>query len=136
MLFPESGLRIWFCRQPADMRKSFNGLSALVKHHLKENPLSGELFVFVNKRKTLMKVLYFEQTGYCIWFKRLEAGVFQLPDSDDGDKIQISYTQLNLILDGIDIHKISQRKRYRYAPATGASYATPHAEEQRPNNRL
>ena len=135
MLFPESGIRIWFCRQPTDMRKSFNGLSALVKNQLKENPLSGELFVFVNKRKTLMKILYFEDTGYCLWFKRLEAGVFQLPSSD-GEKIQLNYTQLKLILDGIDIHKISQRKRYRYTPPTMVSYSTPHAENERQHNRL
>ncbi|MBX2859418.1 MAG: IS66 family insertion sequence element accessory protein TnpB [Cellvibrionaceae bacterium] len=61
-------------------------LLSLVKNRLKQNPWSGELFVFVNKRKTLMKILYFEQTGYCLWFKRLEAGVFQLPDmNSEGD---------------------------------------------------
>lgn len=93
------------------MRKSFNGLSALVKRQLNDNPLSGALFVFVNRRKTLMKVLWFDRSGYSIWFKRLEAGVFQLPVSSH-DKALLSYTQLKCILEGIDVEKLHQRKRY------------------------
>ena len=67
MLFPESRVRIWLCTRPTDMRKSYNGLSALVKNTLQDNPLSGELFVFVNRRQNQMKILYFDRSGYCIW---------------------------------------------------------------------
>ena len=95
------------------MRKSFTGLSALVKNALKENALSGDLFIFVNRRLTLMKILYFDRNGYCIWYKKLERGTFQLPTSDV-DKRQLNYTQLKLILEGIDLSSIRQRKRYHY----------------------
>ena len=77
MLLARSGLRIWLCCEPTDMRKSFYGLSALVRTRLCEDPLNGALFVFVNRRKTLLKALYFESDGYCIWSKRLERGQFQ-----------------------------------------------------------
>lgn len=130
MFFPESGLKIWFYTEATDMRKSFNGLSALVKHKLHQNPLSGELFVFVNKRKTLMKVLFFDRNGYSIWFKRLETGVFQLPASQ-GDKVQLNYTQLKLILEGIDIHKISQRKRYEHGKNVMNVYNGMHVDTPR-----
>lgn len=78
MFVPGNQARIWLCTQPTDMRKSFNGLSALVKNQLDHNPLSGQYFVFVNRRKTQMKVLYFEPSGYCLWSKRLEQGQFQV----------------------------------------------------------
>ena len=67
MFFPESQVRIWLYTQPTDMRKSYNGLNALVKNQLKDDPLSGELFVFVNRRQNQMKILYFDRSGYCIW---------------------------------------------------------------------
>ena len=72
MFFPESGVRVWLCTQPTDMRKSYDGLSALVKNQLKENPLSGQLFVFINRKGNQVKILYFDRSGYCIWSKRLE----------------------------------------------------------------
>ena len=69
------------------MRKSFRGLSALVRNQLKYDPLSGQYFVFVNRRKTQMKMLYFNRTGYCLWAKRLEQGPFQVPSSAAGDRV-------------------------------------------------
>ena len=66
--------RIWLCTTPTDMRKSFTGLSAAVKRLLGENPASGEWFVFVNRRGTQIKVLYFDRSGYCIWSKRYLTG--------------------------------------------------------------
>lgn len=130
MLFPQSGLKIWFCAEATDMRKSFNGLAALVKNKMEQNPLSGEFFVFVNRRKTMMKILFFDRNGYSIWFKRLEAGVFQLPTGND-EKIQLSYTQLTLILEGIDIKKISQRKRYKREINSVNPYNGKHANDSR-----
>jgi len=76
MLRFDGSVRIWLCTELPDMRKSFNGLSALVKHKMKADPLSGQLFVFINRPKTQMKILYFDVSGYAIWNKRLEQGQF------------------------------------------------------------
>ena len=111
MLIPESQVRIWLYAKPADMRKSFDGLSALVRTRLKENPVSGELFVFINRRRTQMKVLYFDRGGYCVWAKRLEQGRFHPPVA--GEKRALSWTELKLIIEGIDLASIRQFKRYR-----------------------
>ncbi|MCF6299091.1 MAG: IS66 family insertion sequence element accessory protein TnpB [Thiomicrorhabdus sp.] len=111
MFLPEADIRIWLCTQPTDMRKSFNGLSVLVKSQLEEDPLSGQLFAFINKRKTQMKVLYFDRTGYCIWAKRLEQGQFNFQSNSEGKKL-LSWMQLKLLLEGIKIEKQRQYKRY------------------------
>lgn len=106
--------RIWLCTKATDMRKSYNGLSALVKNQLDHDPLSGHYFVFVNKRKTMMKVLYFEPSGYCLWSKRLEQGQFQVRSSLSG-KVRLTATDLQLLLDGIEVKKMRQLKRYKPA---------------------
>jgi transposase len=113
MFYPESTARIWLCTEPTDMRKSFNGLSALVKHRLSENPLSGQLFVFVNRRKNQMKVLYFDRSGYCIWSKKLEQGQFAV-QAQAGGKRQLDWTGLKLLLEGIEIKKARHYKRFCY----------------------
>jgi transposase len=103
--------RIWLYAQPTDMRKSFNGLIAIVVQGLKENPANSDLFVFINRRKTHMKVLYFDGTGYCIWLKRLEQGQFNFR-SNGNDKSLLDWTQLRLLLAGIEVKKYRQYKRY------------------------
>ena len=113
MFFPESQVRIWLCTAPTDMRKSYNGLSALVKNRLQDNPLSGELFVFVNRRQNQMKILYCDCSGYCIWSKKLEQGQFVVRGAPGG-KRQLNWTQLKLLLDGIEIKKARQFKRYSH----------------------
>lgn len=114
MFAPGPQARIWLCTKPADMRKSFDGLSALVKHQLEQDPLSGHYFVFVNRRKTMMKVLYFEPSGYCLWSKRLEQGQFQVRANADGRR-GLSWSDLQLLLDGIEVKKARYFKRYRHA---------------------
>lgn len=113
MWFPESRVRVWLYRRPTDMRKSFDGLAALVRHALGEEPLSGELYVFVNRRRTLMKILYFDRSGYCVWSKRLEQGQFQVR-WDGAQKVSLDLTALKLIIEGIDTGSVRQLKRYRY----------------------
>jgi len=112
MLFPEAQVRIWLYTQPADMRKSYNGLTVLVKQKLQEDPLSGQCFVFINRKRTQMKVLYFDRTGYCIWSKRLEQGLFHF-NTRSGEKILLNWTDLKLIIEGIDTSSIRQFKRYK-----------------------
>ena len=107
MLANTGQLQVWLCRQPTDMRKSFDGLAALARHGLGEDPLAGALFVFVNRRRTLMKVLYFEGDGYCIWAKRLERGRFQV-HFDGPPKQAIDYSAWRLIVEGIDLRSVRQ----------------------------
>ena len=80
-----SSVRIFVCQQPQDMRRSFDGLALAAQEHLGEDPQSGALFVFVNKRGNRLKVLWFERHGYCLLYKRLNKARFALPDRDDID---------------------------------------------------
>lgn len=114
MFFPESTVRIWLYARPTDMRKSYDGLIALVKHHLGEDPLSGQLFVFFNRPRNRVKVLYFDRTGYCVWMKRLESGRYGY-NASAGDKQALNWTQLKLILEGIEAEKVTLKKRYQHA---------------------
>lgn len=107
----ESAVRLWLHQAPTDMRKSYDGLSALVRQALGEDPLSGDLFVFVNRRRTQMRVLYFAGDGYCLWSKRLERGQFQV--SQHGGKQRLDYTAWKLIVDGIDLRSVRRLKRYQ-----------------------
>lgn len=111
MFFPEANVRVWLCTQPTDMRRSFNGLSAMVKHTLKDNPLSGHLYVFVNRKRTMIKVLFFDRNGYAIWSKRLEQGQFVIKHSEQ-EKQKLSFAQLQCLLEGIDISNARQYKRF------------------------
>jgi transposase len=110
MFFPEGQIRVQLYGQPCDMRKSFDGLQAVVRHVLREDPLSGSLYVFINRRATQMRVLYFDRSGFCIWSKRLEAGRF-VRDWSQVRSREMDWTALKLMLEGIEPGK--QRKRYR-----------------------
>ena len=120
MWFPESQVKVWLWSQPTDMRKSYDGLSALVAGKLDENPLSGHLFVFLNRRRTQMKVLYFDRTGYCIWSKRLEQGQFH-GGTEGGDKQALEWTELKMILEGIDARPLKRYKRFQGPTTEGKS---------------
>lgn len=111
MWFSEPASKIFLYTQPADMRKSFAGLSALVKQKLQENPLSGHYFVFINRKKTQTKILYFDRSGYCIRGKRLEQGQFNIGQVNS-DKVIIDGTRLKMILEGLQAQKIRQFKRF------------------------
>ena len=113
MFFPESNLMIWLYAKATDMRKSFDGLAALAKNQLKESPVSGALFVFINKRQTHIKILYFDRSGYCLWAKRLEQGRFNY-NRNNGEKQSLNWTELKLILEGIEVKNIRQNKRYNH----------------------
>lgn len=96
--------------QPTDMRKSFHTLGSLVKHQMHLQLLSGAGFVFINRRKTHLKMLMWEGDGFSLYFKRLEAGTFEHPNSSE--TYQISYEKLLLILQGIETKKVVKRKRF------------------------
>jgi transposase len=110
MFFPEGQVRVHLYGFPCDMRKSFPGLYALTRQGLRMDPLSGELFVFISRRATQLKVLYFDRSGFCIWSKKLEAGRF-IRDWSQVRTQQMEWTGLKLLLEGIEPGK--QLKRYR-----------------------
>ena len=111
MLTPSSKLKIWLYARPVDMRKQFDGLASIAQHQLKVHASCGDLFVFINRKRSQMKVLYYERGGYCLWSKRLEQGRFHNVDSNT-DKIDLTWTQLQCLIDGINWQKMKQNKRY------------------------
>lgn len=114
MFFPEGQLRVYLYGQPADLRRSFDGLQALVRQGLGEDPLDGGLYVFINRRGTQIRVLYFDRSGFCLWAKRLEAGRF-ISNWRAVRTRQMDWTGLKLLLEGIEPAR--QRKRYRLTSA-------------------
>lgn len=94
------------------MRRSYTGLAATVRQQLGENPLSGQGFVFINRRRTQLKCLYFEAGGYCIWSKRLEQGQFGLPDANNEAAITLSSAELQALVEGLDWAIKRRRKRW------------------------
>ena len=111
MLSLPPSLRVFPCLLPADMRWSFDSLAMLVEGVLKEDPLSGHLFVFRNRRGDRVKILFWDNDGYAIWYKRLEEGVFRFP-AHNGERLEVSATDLALVLEGIDIASVKRQKRY------------------------
>jgi transposase len=111
--------RVFLCTLPADMRKSFDGLSGLVQQHLGQDPLAGDLFVFRSKRGDRVKLLYWDADGLAIWYKRLEQGTFAFPAADGqrpavgAHGVLIRPAELALLLDGIDLGDVKRRKRYQ-----------------------
>ncbi len=107
--------KVYLAKDAADMRKSFRGLLTLTESVLQQEPASGHLFVFLNRRQDLMKILFWDGTGFCIWYKRLERGSFQRPLAVAGEErpgVELSTAQLSLILEGIDLTSARQRLRF------------------------
>ena len=114
-----AAVRVFLCTRPTDMRKGFDGLSGLVQECFGQDLLTGHLFLFLNRRRDRIKVLYFDRDGLAIWYKRLEVGSFQNPVPTPGAVqlsgsagIELSVTDLALILNGIDLATARRRKRY------------------------
>lgn len=104
-------VRIFLARTYADMRKSFDGLTALVRADFPADPLSGHLFVFVGKRADRLKILYWDRTGQAIWYKKLERGRFHLPAGDER-VVEMDASRLTMILEGIDLAHTRRHKRF------------------------
>ena len=118
MFFPEGQVRVHVYGQPVDMRKSYDGLYAVTRQGLGLDPLSGRLFVFINRRATQMKVLYWDRTGFCVWAKRLEQGRF-VSDWRKVTTREMDWTGLKLLLEGIEVKVV--RKRYKQARGVDAA---------------
>ena len=101
-MLPFSGaVKIYYCRTPVNLHKSFDGLPGAVRQYLEAEPLSGHLFLFFNRSRKMVKILYWDRDGYAIWAKRLERGQFNIPKSADG-KIELDSRELSAILSGIN----------------------------------
>ena len=106
-----AAVRVYLAKQPADMRQSFDGLSSLASGSLSLDPLSGHLFVFVNKRRDRIKILYWDRDGLAIWAKRLERGTFRIPAAA-ADRVDMTTAELAALLAGIDLNTARRRVRY------------------------
>lgn len=113
-----ANLKVFLCTQPTDMRRSFDGLMGMTQQLLKQDPLSGHLFVFRNRNRDRLKILYWDRDGLAIWYKRLEQGTFQfptdlLPKEKHAAGVEVTASQLSLLLGGIDLRSVKQRKRWK-----------------------
>lgn len=97
---------------PCDMRKSFDGLSGLVRNELGKDPARGDVFIFLNKPRNSIKLLHWESGGFVLYYKRLEKGTFTPPKSE-GKNTAISWPELVLMIEGIQVKKSIQKRRFR-----------------------
>lgn len=119
MFLPSTRLIFYLYTHPTDMRKSFNGLFGIVTEALKSDPLSGDVYVFINRRRDRLKLLFWDKGGFWIFYKRLEKGTFQRPFSEpDTSSVNLSYDELVMMLEGIDLNTIKRRTRYHGRSAT------------------
>jgi transposase len=114
MLALSDAKRYYLFRPAADMRKSFDGLSGIISSQMQAQPLSGDIFIFLNKRRNQLKMLMWDLDGFAIWYKRLERGTFELPVSKTTEEsVAVQAWQLRLILEGVQLKSITRRTRYK-----------------------
>ena len=110
MLMPPASVRVFVGSVAVDLRQSFDRLAACTREQLQQDPFSGHLFVFRNRRGDRVKILYWDRTGFCLWYKRLEKGTFRLPASGSGG-VEMESAELMLMLEGIDLAGARRRPR-------------------------
>lgn len=120
-LAPLGAARIFLYSKNVDMRKSFDGLHAIIQAEFDRDALGGDLFVFLNRRRDRLKLMVWEPDGWTMFYKRLEAGTFERPRSaHDGVSLELDATDLALLLAGVELGSVKRRPRYRRAGAAGA----------------
>ena len=116
MLGLPNGAKIYFCSQPVDLRRGFDGLSGMVAAVFAMNVLDGHLFLFVNRKRDRIKALWWEPGGLVVWYKRFEQGTFEMPRVSAGQAhATIDATQLAMLLGGVPFERLQRRKRYARA---------------------
>src|SRR5882757_761426 len=116
MLRPDRGIdRVYLHRSPIDMRKQMDGLSILAKEVMQLDPLSGSLFVFINRRRNKLKVLVWERNGFVVWYKRLERDRFHWPRYREEAVLTLSGEQLNWLLDGYDVWRMRPHQALHFS---------------------
>ena len=118
-----SSVRIYVATSPADMRKSFDGLSALARNVVNQDPMSGHLFVWFNRRGDQVRILFWDRTGYAILAKRLERGTYHLASApaEGASHVTVDAAELTLLLEGIDVSQAKRRRRWTHTPGPEAS---------------
>jgi transposase len=112
-MFSLGAARYYLYREPTDMRKSFDGLSGLVSGRLGQSPMSGDVFIFINKPRNRIKLLRWEAGGFVLFYKRLERGTYELPPTKNGGLSQmIDYGELAMIITGISMKNAKKRRRF------------------------
>lgn len=114
MMSPVSGVRVYLALGATDMRKSIDGLSILVSRQLQLDPFAGHLFGFCNRSRTIIKLLYWDRNGFCLWHKRLERHVFRWP-TREAEVLAIDSRQLASLLDGLDPLAVTGHSRLEYS---------------------
>lgn len=112
MLGLSANLRYFLCCSPTDMRNGFDGLAGTVRNHLKNDPISGDVFIFLNKTRTHIKLLYWDGDGFALFYKRLERGRYDLIPHNGASK-QLRREELLMLLEGLSFGKMSKKKRYK-----------------------
>jgi len=106
-------VRIWLSAEPVDMRKGFAGLTAIAEQEWRKDPYSGHLFAFIGKRRDRIKILFWDQGGFVLYYKRIEKGRFQMPDVSNGRRIvKLEGTQLSMLLSGYDLN-VERLRRWK-----------------------
>jgi transposase len=115
MIHLPASVRVYLCLTGCDMRKSFDGLHAMVREHLELDAFAGHLFVFASRRRDRIKILYWDRDGFAVWSKRLEEGTYVVPLGEDVSerRREITIQELGALLSGIDLQQAPRRKRYR-----------------------
>jgi transposase len=114
MIHLPASVRVYLCLMACDMRKSFDGLHAMVREHLELDAFAGHLFVFASRRRDRLKILYWDRDGFAMWSKRLEEGTYAVPLGEgEGSRREITGQELGAILSGIDLKHAMRRKRYQ-----------------------
>ena len=115
MIHLPASVRVYLCLTACDMRKSFDGLHALVREHMELDAFAGHLFVFTSRRRDRVRILYWDRDGFAVWSKRLEEGTYAVPLADHAEerRREITAQELGALLSGIDLNQATRRKRYR-----------------------
>ena len=113
MIFNPGSTKVFLAPGATDMRKAINGLSLLVADQLELDPLSGHMFCFCNRKKDIVKVLYWDRNGFCLWHKRLEKDRFRWPESED-EVLSLDIHQLRWLLDGLEWEQSQAHRQIRY----------------------
>lgn len=124
MLTLPSSVRLFVAAEPIDMRKGFDSLAALARSVIDEDPLSGHIFIFINRRRNRLKALWWDRTGFVLLYKRLERGTFPVPEaaSPFARRVEIDPGDLQLLLEGVDVTRIRRRRRWYRSPHKGLAH--------------
>jgi transposase len=122
-----ASVRIFVAAEPVDLRRGFDGLAAAARSIVRHDPLSGHLFVFLNRRRNRIKLLVWDRTGYLLLYKRLERGTFHVPlEPAPGEQhVEMDPGELGLLLEGLDLRGATRRERWRRLPHQAATLAIP-----------